>query len=110
MNNPESDQNYSIQYTDEDQLLDTTGSNGVKVEVIDSVGDPYTSYEHSGKFKNVLLCRCQMLYLLKEHLCYAQVSPDTSACKRQGSFALTFCKNLGHQGNFQKFQRASRQS
>ncbi|XP_033625379.1 solute carrier family 49 member 4 homolog [Asterias rubens] len=48
MNNPESDQNYSIQYTDEDQLLDTTGSNGVKVEVIDSVGDPYTSYEHSG--------------------------------------------------------------
>jgi len=37
-------------------------------------------------------------------------SPDTSAFKGHGSFALTFCKNLGHQGNFQKFGRASRQS
>ncbi|XP_033625226.1 LOW QUALITY PROTEIN: solute carrier family 49 member 4 homolog [Asterias rubens] len=50
MNNPEPDENYSIQYTDEDQLLDLTGSNGFNVGVIDFVGEPYIpSMKHAVK-------------------------------------------------------------
>ena len=55
MNNPEPDENYSIQYTDEDQLLDLTGSNGFNVGVIDFVGEPYIpSMKHAGNFTNLL--------------------------------------------------------